>query len=151
MLTNREINKIMLHFLNKEELTIGELHHCGITDIQIYNACLTEQLLKVRSGINPFTKEGSRVFSYLSGVEACGYLQEKKFPEDIILKPDSNGDNVLFRLEKELDLRHTTETSVLYAKRSYQATVLIGVVTILIGIASIVLTIALYVTGKSLH
>lgn len=57
MLTNREINKIMLHFLNKEELTIGELHHCGITDIQIYNACLTEQLLKVRSGINPFAKE----------------------------------------------------------------------------------------------
>lgn len=138
MLTNREKDKIMLHFLNKEELTIGELHHCGITNTQIYNACLTEQLLKVRSGINPFAKEGSRVFSYLSGAEACRYLQEKKFPEDIILKPDSNGDNVLFRLEKELDLRHTTKTSVLYAKKSYQATIIIGIITILIGIATLI-------------
>lgn len=136
MLTNREKDKIMLHFLNKEEMTIGELHHCGITNAQIHNACSAEQLLKVRSGINPFAKEGSQVFSYLSGKDACRYLQEKKFSEDIILKPDFNGDNVLFGLEKELDLRHTTKTSVLYAKKSYQATIIIGIITILIGIAT---------------
>ena len=124
MLTNREINKIMLHVVNKEELTIGELHHCGITDIQIYNACLTEQLLKVRSGINPFAKEGYQVFSYLSGKDACKYLQEKKFPEDIILKPDSNGDNVLFRLEKECFKRKSLYASIGFAAASFFATII---------------------------
>lgn len=124
MLTNREKDKIMLHFLNKEELTIGELHHCGITNTQIYNACLTEQLLKVRSGINPFAKEGSQVFSYLSGKDARKYLQEKKFSEDIILKPDSNGDNVLFRLEKECFKRKSLYASIGFAAASFFATII---------------------------
>ena len=124
MLTNREKDKIMLHFLNKEEMTIGELHHCGITNTQIHNACLTEQLLKVRSGINSFAKEGSRVFSYLSGAEACRYLQEKKFSEDIILKPDFSGDNVLFLLEKECFKRKSLYASIGFAAASFFATVI---------------------------
>lgn len=128
MLTNREKDKIMLHFLNKEELTIAELHHCGITNAQIYNACLTEQLLKVRSGINPFAKEGSQVFSYLSGKDACRYLQEKKFSEDIILKPDFSGDNVLFLLEKECFKRKSLYASIGFAAASFFATVIFWII-----------------------
>lgn len=128
MLTNREKDKIMLHFLNKEEMTIGELHHCGITNAQIHNACSAEQLLKVRSGINPFTKEGSQVFSYLSGKDACRYLQEKKFSEDIILKPDFNGDNVLFLLEKECFKRKSLYASIGFAAASFFATVIFWII-----------------------
>ena len=133
MLTNREKDKIMLHFLNKEEMTIGELHHCGITNAQIHNACLTEQLLKVRSGINPFAKEGSQVFSYLSGKDACRYLQEKMFSEDIILKPDFSGDNVLFLLEKEDDAIHRFNKSI-SLNREIKTITVIGVIVSIIGV-----------------
>lgn len=99
----------------------------------------------------PFTLSSIELLNYNLSSEPRNnyYFQLATIPDDFYplyeFKPtdkfilSTSGENVLYQLEKEADLHHVAETSAKYAKRSYLATILIGIITSLIGIITIII------------